>query len=569
MSDLLILFALAVAVSLVFHRLRLPSVVGFLVTGVLAGPHGLGLITDLGRVESLAELGVVLLLFTIGLEFSINQLVRLRTFLLSAGSLQVGATLVITALLARIFGQSWSFALFAGMLVSLSSTAIVLRLASERGELDTPASQTALGILVFQDLCIVPMMLVLPILAGETTGAGELLRDLLSAAGFIAAALILSRHVMPRILQVVVATRQREVFILTIALFCLAAAWASSRIGLSLALGAFIAGIVISDSPYAHQALGEILPFREVFNSIFFISVGMLFDVRLVVTAPFVVAGVVLGVIVLKTVITAAVAMALGQTPRIAVTAALTLAQIGEFSFVLAAAGRRHDLIAPPWNQRLIAAAVATMALTPALIAIAPRVAAWIEARLPPHWHGGRTGVFTVPPAAAASEGHVLIVGYGLNGRNLARVLARQRIPFTVVEMNAETVRAERARGVNIIYGDATHAGILRHAGLDRARVVVVAISDAAATRSVVVHARHIDPRVHIVVRTRYVQEVGPLMALGTSEVVPEEFETAVELLARVLRRYELPEEDIDRMAREVRQGGYEIFRGERDGVQG
>ena len=561
MSDLLVLFALAVAVVLAFHRLKLPPIVGFLVTGVVAGPHGLGLITDIANVEHLAEVGVVLLLFTIGLEFSINQLVRLRTFLLSAGSLQVGITMAITTLLARLGGLPWPLALFAGMLVSLSSTAIVLRLMSERAELDTPASQTALGILVFQDLCVVPMMLVLPVLSGETSGAGELLRGLFAAGGFIAAALVLSRHVMPRILRVVVATRQREVFILTIALFCLAAAWASSRIGLSLALGAFIAGIVISDSPYAHQALGEILPMREVFNSLFFISVGMLFDVRLIATAPLLLLGLTLAVVVLKAGITGGVAVLLGQSPRIAIIAGLTLAQIGEFSFVLADAGRRHGLIAPPWDQRLIAVAVATMALTPLLIGIAPRVATWIEARLPAQWQGRHTGLFTLPPTAPPSEGHVVIVGYGLNGRNLARVLARQQIPFTVIGMNAETVRAERARGINIIYGNATHAGILRHAGLDRARVIVVAISDAAATRGVVVHARHLNPRAHIVVRTRYVQEVGPLMDLGTSEVVPEEFETAVELLARVLRRFELPSEEIDRIAKEVRQGGYEIFR--------
>jgi len=353
------------------------------------------------------------------------------------------------------------------------------------------------------------------------------------------------------------------VFILTIALFCLAAAWASSRIGLSVALGAFIAGIVISDSPYAHQALGEILPFREIFNSIFFISVGMLFDVRLLVTSPLILLGLIAAVIVLKTGVTGAVALFLGPTPRIAITAALSLAQIGEFSFVLAAAGRRHAFLGAPWEQRLIAAAVATMALTPVLIAAAPRLALWVEQRLPVRLQGGRAGLFTLPPAAAPSEGHVVIVGYGLNGRNLARILRREGIPFTVIEMNAETVRAERALGVNIIYGDATHAGILRHAGLDRARVLVIAISDAAATRSVVVHARSINPRAHIVVRTRYVQEVAPLLKLGTSEVVPEEFETAIELLARVLRRYELPEEQIDRIAREVREGGYEIFRGE------
>ena len=453
LPDILILFALAVAVVLLFHKLRLPSIVGFLVTGVIAGPHGLALIGDVHRVEALAEIGVVLLLFTVGLEFSINQLVRLRSFLLSAGALQVGLTIAVAAALIRLLGLAWPVAVFGGMLLSLSSTAIVLRLLSDEGEIDAPSSQATLGILVFQDLCIVPMMLLLPVLGGETAGIGALARDLALAAAFIALAFVISRFLLPRLLQAVVATRKREVFILTVFLFCLAAAWASSLIGLSLALGAFIAGLVVSESPYAHQALSEVLPLREVFNSLFFISIGMLFDVRFVATEPLYIAGLILAAILLKITITGGVTILVGLPPRIAIVAAFTLAQVGEFSFVLGEAGRQHHLLAAPWDQRFIAASVGTMALTPLLIAIAPSAAAFIERILPARWRAGRSGPGVIPAARPPHEGHVIIIGYGLNGRNLARVLEREQIPYVVVEMNPQTVRAERARGRPIIYG--------------------------------------------------------------------------------------------------------------------
>ncbi len=559
LPDLLILFALSVAAALAFHRLRLPPIVGFLITGVISGPYGFGLIRNIADVESLAEIGVILLLFTVGLEFSLQHLARLRRFLFIGGALQVGVTISATAALARFLSVAWPVAIFLGMLVALSSTAITLRLYAERGELDTPFGNAALGILIFQDLCVVPMMLLTPALAGGGRNPTSLVHTLLEAALFIAATVVAARLVVPRILHLVAGTRRPEAFLLTIVLFCLGTAWASARVGLSLALGAFIAGIVIADSEYSQQALSDIVPLREVFNSLFFISIGMLFDIRTVGRSPLLILGAIATVIAVKVVVTGGAALALGQSIRPALATGLGLAQIGEFSFVLSAAGMTAGLLDERLDQLFLAVAVGTMALTPALIDIAPRVGAWLELRIPNRWRASPTGA---PMQADAPIGdHVIIVGFGFNGRNLARVLRDVGIAYRVIDSNANKARQERRRGEPVLYGDASSTEILHHAGVERARVLVVAISDIAATRATVASVRRLNPNVHVIVRTRYMREIGSLVKLGSGEVVPEEFETAIEVFTRVLRRYLVPRDVIEREVRTVRSQYDDMFR--------
>lgn len=561
LGDLLVLFALSVVVLVVLHRLRIPSIVGFLLTGILSGPYGFGLIRNIAEVHSLAEVGVILLLFTVGLEFSLQQLGRIRTFLLVGGGLQVGLTLGFGALAARALGLPWPVATFAGMLVALSSTAIVLRLLAERAELDTPHGRAALGILIFQDLCIVPMMLITPMLAGRGTAPLDIGLGLVKAALFVAAALLAARYVVPALLHVVAGTRRREVFLLTIILLCLGTAWASAAVGLSLALGAFIAGLVIADSEYSHQALGEVLPLREVFNSLFFISIGMLFDVRVVLASPLLVFGIIAVVLLLKALVTGGVSLVMGQSLRVAVLTGLSLAQIGEFSFVLSTVGTEAGVLGSHLDQVFLAVAVGTMAITPALIAVAPRAADAAERLLGPRWrwparitdHGLRSG-------DELAE-HVIIAGYGFNGRNLARVLKDVGIPYVVVDMNPRTVRAERRAGERIVYGDITSPDILAHAGIARARIMVIAISDIVATRTAIDAARRLNPGIHIIARAKYVQEARSLLALGTAEVIPEEFETAIEIFTRVLRRYLVPRDVIEHAIHEVRREHLEMFR--------
>ncbi|MEJ7810179.1 MAG: cation:proton antiporter [Gemmatimonadaceae bacterium] len=562
MTDLLVVFGLSVAVVLVTHRIRLPPIVGFLITGVLCGPYGFGLIRNVEEVESLAEIGVMLLLFTVGIEFSVQKLVRMRTFLFLGGGLQMAATIAVIIGAARYIGEPWRAAAFLGMLGALSSTAIVLRLLADHGEVDTPHGQAALGILIFQDLCIVPMVLLTPFLTGAEQSISSVAAVAAKAIGFVVAAIVAARYAIPWLLLQVVSTRKREVFLLTIILLCLGTAWASARVGLSLALGAFIAGLVVSESEYSHQALGEMLPLREVFNSLFFVSIGMLFDIRTVLASPLTVLGALIVVLSLKAIVAVGVTFALGQSLRVAVLAGLAISQIGEFSFVLSKVGLEAGLLDARLNQLFLAVAVGTMATAPALIAVAPRVANWLERRVPSRWAAGRaTAQIAIGHDAALLEDHVIIVGYGLNGRNLARVLGRSKIPFCVIEMNPEAVRAERRRGRPIIYGDAARPEILEHAGVGSARVAVIAISDAAATRSTVVLARRLNPHIHILVRSRYVHEMQPLVALGTNEVISEEYETSIEIFSRVLRRYLLPRDVVERMILDVRSDGYEMFR--------
>ena len=561
LRDLIVLFGLGVGVVVVFHRLKVPPIVGFLITGVLCGPYGFGLISGVHQVEAMAEIGVVLLLFTVGIEFSLQDLIRLRSFLLVGGGLQVLLSVAAAAAAARALGEPWRVAIFLGMLVALSSTAIVIRLFADRGEMDAPHGRAAMGVLIFQDLCVVPMMLLAPVLGGAAARPTDILLIAGKALAFIVAAVVAARLAVPWVLHKVVNTRKREVFLLTIILLCVGTAWASAQVGLSLALGAFIAGLIISDSEYSHQALGEILPLREVFNSLFFVSIGMLFDVRTVLREPLFIIGAVAATMLLKAVVTAGVTWALGQSLRVALLAGFAIAQIGEFSFVLSKVGLSAGLLDDRLNQLFLAIAVGTMTVTPFLMSLGPAVAALAERRLPNRIAAGRPKAALARSERLALDDHVIIIGYGLNGRNLARVLSRVGVTFTVVEMNPENVRSERRRGRPIIYGDATRLEILEYAGIHTARMIVIAISDAAATRSTVALARRLNPRVHILVRTRYVQEMEPLFALGTDEVVPEEFETSVEIFARVLTRYLVPRDEIDRQIRSIRQDAYETFR--------
>lgn len=561
LSDILVLLALSVGITVVFHRLGLPPIVGFLLTGVVCGPGGLGLVKDAHQVEVLAEFGVVLLLFTVGIELSLEKLVRLRWMLLLGGGLQVGLTAGLAALLAQTAGIAGPKAVFLGMLVSLSSTAIVLRIVSDRGEMDTAYGRACVAILIFQDLCIVPMVLLTPFLAGKAAGLAQAGWVAAKALAFVGGAVLAARYAVPWAFRLVVMTRRREVFVLTVAGLCLGAAWSSAQVGLSLALGAFIAGLILSQSEYGVQALGDALPFREVFNSLFFISVGLLLDVRTVSHAPAWVLGSVAAIVVLKTLTGAGATLVLGYPLRVAAAAGLALAQIGEFSFVLSRAGVEAGILGREFDQIFLAAAVVAMALTPWLhraglwaLGTSGRLASW---RLP---FLGREEAAAVP-AATDLRDHVVIVGYGMNGRNLSRVLASVGIPYVAVEMNPYTVRAEREKGVPILYGDATAPETLAHAGVARARVLVIAISDAAATRRVVALANRAAPQAHVIARTRYVQEVGPLQTLGAHQVIPEEFETSVEIFARVLHRYLVPRDVVERCIREVRKDAYEVLR--------
>ena len=561
LRDLVIIFALSIGILLLSHRLRLPSIVGLLLTGVIVGPYGLGLVHDIEVVESLAEVGIILLLFTIGIEFSLHTLLSLKRIVGIAGTLQVGLSIAGTYAAARLLGRADSEAVLWGFLVALSSTAIVLKLLGERGETDSPHGRIAVGVLILQDLSVVPMMFLLPLLAGSTASSKASLGWVIAkAVGTVAVVLVSARMVIPPLLHQVVRTRSRELFVLGIVVICFGTAWLTSLAGLSLALGAFVAGILISESDYGQQALADVLPLRDLFSSLFFVSVGMLLNGGFALSHAGTIVLIVMGLLVGKFVTGAVATLALRYPLRTAVLTGLALAQIGEFSFVLARAGMASGLIGDEMYQVFIAAAVITMLAAPFLLRVAPVLADRAAQLALARWLAGRPQIEGEVRGMPLKD-HVIIAGFGVNGRNVARALAAANIPYLILEMNPETVRVERQKGIPIAYGDAAHEAVLRHAYIEAARVAVVAISDAAATRRVVELARRLNPRVYLIARTRYSQEVGPLSSLGANEAIPEEFETSIEIFARVLRRYLVPREDIERQIAAIREDGYEMLR--------
>ncbi len=560
--DVLVLLAVSLAVLYVSHLAKLPAILGFLLTGMLLGPHGLAVVRSVHEVEQLAEVGVILVLFTIGLEFSLADLLRMRRSVLLGGTLQVFGVMAAAFAILTAAGLGPREALFLGMIASLSSTAVVLRLLQQRAEVDSPHGQTTLAVLVYQDLMIVPMMLLIPVLAGEGGGIGTALAAFtVKAAGILVMVFVLARLVVPRVLALVVATRSRDMFLLAVVTTCLVVAWIGSEAGLSLALGAFLAGLIVSESEYSDQALSDVLPFRDLFSSFFFISIGMLLDVRLAVADPLVVGMLAVGVLLVKALVAGGAVLTLGLSLRTAVLAGLALSQVGEFSFILAGSGLARGIMSEVHYQWFLVAAVASIGATPFLIALAPRLADALD-RLPLPARLKAGALRDVEPHAEEHlADHVVVVGFGVNGRNVARAAQVAGIPLVAIEMNPATVQAERAKGVHIHYGDASQPAVLEHAGIHRARVCVVAISDAAATRRVVALAHALNPACQIIARTRYLREMEPLQAAGANLVIPEELETSLEIVARVLAGYLVPRGDIEAFLAEVRAGGYEMLR--------
>lgn len=565
LGNLLLIYTVSIAVVFLFHQFRLPSIAGFLVAGALIGPHGLNLISDIETVQVLAEIGIVLLLFTIGIEFSLKHLASLRRLLLIAAPIQVGGVIAIALTGGLLAGLQVQQAVFWGFLLSLSSTAIVLKALAASGDSDSPHGRATIGILVFQDLAVVPMILLTPILASPSDGALSSVLFTLGKSLLVVGCIVAGAwFAVPRLLEHIVRSRSRELFLLTVIVLCLGIAWLTSLGGLSLALGAFIAGLVISESEYSHQAIAEVLPFRDSFNSLFFVSIGILMDWHILLEYPIMVVGLLILVLLVKFVAGAIAVLAASLPPRAAVMTGIALAQVGEFSFILAQVGQDNNLLSGTPYQIFLAVSVCSMIITPFLMQLSPHLGRRVEAiqRLR-HWLPGQTSahVLEVEGRHLRIKDHVIIVGYGLNGRNLARVLGETEVPYIALDLDGDTVRREAAHGLPLFYGDATNPNVLRHVKIEDARVLVIAISDPFMARRAVQVARSLNSKIHIVVRTRYLRELEELHQLGADDVVPEEFETSIEIFALVLRTYNMPQEFVMRKAEQVRREGYALLR--------
>jgi CPA2 family monovalent cation:H+ antiporter-2 len=561
LKTLVIIFGASAFVVFLLQKLKVPSIVGFLIAGAVLGPHGLGFVQEVREVELLAEVGVILLLFTIGLEISLKNLKRIRSAVLGGGFSQVLLTLLVTAAIAYPFLGKLNQSIFTGFLVALSSTAIIMKMLLDRAEMDSPHGRLSIGILIFQDLCVVPLMLLIPILADNQGSFPGLLWTMVKSATILFLVIFSARWLVPNILHQIVHTRSRELFVITVILLCLGTALLTSELGLSLALGAFLAGLVISESEYAYQAISDILPFKDSFNGLFFISVGMLMDLRFLSQNPLLTLFAVIFILLLKTSTGFFSVHLLGHPLRVSLQTGLQLAQIGEFSFILAMAGKSAGLITESLYQLFLSSSVLTMLLTPLIVQLSPNISIWISSKRllerldRMRKRGEREGL------PSKREGHVIIVGFGLNGRNLAEVLREASVPYVALELNNYAVLEMKKKGEPIFYGDGTSLEILHKLGIDAARLLVIVISDPASTRRIVQIARKSNSRLYIIVRTRYLTEVDDLIQLGANEVIPEEFETSIEIFARVLHQFQAPRNLIFELIERIRKGSYEVLR--------
>jgi CPA2 family monovalent cation:H+ antiporter-2 len=580
LGELLMLAGVSLAVVMLFRRLRLPAAIGFIVSGVLIGPGGFALIPDQDLVHTLAEIGVVLLLFTVGLELRVADLARGGRTLLIGGALQVLFTVAMAGGLLLLAGLHPARALFFGLLIALSSTALVFKLLADRLELTAPHGRIVTGLLLFQDLMVIPFAIAVPWL-GRWAGPGM---GLIAAAGgasaghaapavgalralillvTVAVAFLAARRVVPWLMMRAAGTRSREAFVFGVVGVALGSAWLTSWAGLSLALGSFIGGLILAGSELRSRIEADVLPFRDALSGVFFISIGMLFVPRFVIENPLLVLASTVGLVAVKTLAALAALRVAGTPWRVSMAGALSLAQVGEFSFVLAGTGLPYGLLGALGSQAFYAGAVFSLILTPLLVEWAPELALAVARRVSPGEAGATPALGTQPAAPPpALAGHVVIAGFGLNGRNVARVLRAVRIAHVVVDLDPGSLARAAADGSRTLAGDIANPHIQKQAGLAAARVLVLALSDPSATRHAVQLARSQSRHIHIIVRTRYVTEIDGLYLLGANQVIPEEFETSIEIFIATLREYHVPVNVIQAQVRLLRQERYSLLRG-------
>lgn len=568
--DIVIILFSAVVIILISSRLRIPSVVGFLLTGMIIGPHTIKLIKNTHDIELFAEIGIVLMMFIIGIEFSIKKLHRIRKFIIIGGVGQVLLTIAAVFGISLLFGYGINTSIFFGFLVSLSSTAIVLKLLQDRRQLDSPHGKIEIGILLFQDLCVMPMVVLIPILGISAAGAEgidtfDTLKKIAVAVIVINAVFFGLRYLLPHILYAIVKTRLKEIFIITSLLLCLGISVLTNYLGLSLALGAFIAGLLISETKYSHQVSADILPFKEVFNSLFFISVGMLLDFNYLYENTGTVFSLAAGIFVLKSMLVGSLVLLLKYPLRVAIIAGLGLAQIGEFSFILAKLGLGYNLITQDIFQAFLASSIFTMIITPFVFNLSPQAATRIEKgrifKPLKRLETSRTHQNSEEEDRREIKNHTIIVGYGLNGRNLARILRRRKIPYVIIELNPDNVKEAAEKNETVVYGDATKDHILEEAGIKNAKLVTFAISDPLVIDHAVATARMLNKNIYIIARTKYVTEIDRLYELGADTVFSEEYETSIEILAKVMMQYGLSKEAVNRELEELHKQRYAQIR--------
>jgi CPA2 family monovalent cation:H+ antiporter-2 len=556
-------------ISIIFlyvsQAFRIPSIVSFLLIGMLAGPYGFALISDESSIAMFGEIGIMLLLFTIGLEFSFDKLLKSWRIVIIGGLTQLCTTIVAITFVAYSLHVPFTGAVVFGFIISLSSTAIVMKILQERREVDTLQGRTLLGILIFQDLAIIPMILITPIFMGSGgPDMNALPLGIARVAFILLVVIVLSRWVIPGLLYRVARQKSRELFFITIAGICIIVAWLTNQAGLSFTLGAFVAGLIIGESDYNIDALSHIIPFRDVFASIFFLSIGMLLNTDSILGDPafimliLLIVSLIIGIKIMTGAFASAV---LGMPARVSIITGFALCQVGEFSFVLAKTGLDSGFIPDQVYQVFLASAIVTMALTPFFMNTAPRVVDLFYRVMPGRaLHDRQAGPADLDTKKEFSD-HIIIAGYGITGKSVARAAEITGIPYAVIELNPDIIRRERStRRPFFIFGDAVQEEVLDHARIRNARALVVVVSEPEAIPRIVHKARQMAPSIYIIARTQHIRHAQYLLDLGADEVVSEEYEAAKEIFTRALRKYHLPEPEIGKIVKKLQNWGYTKF---------
>lgn len=561
LKNIVIIFALSTIVNYLFTKIKVPTILGYLLTGILVGPSLLGLISSAHDIELIAEIGVVMLLFSIGLEFSLNHLLKIRKIVFLGGFLQTVLTVLATLFIARGYDIDWRGSLFLGFLTALSSTAVVLKILQGRAELTSNYGRTVLGILIFQDLLLVPLLLFTPMLGGQVTDQGHQLLLLVFKALFIIGFIYVgNRWLMPKLLHAIAMTRNQELFMMSILLICLAVALLTSELGMSLAFGAFLAGLMISDTQYSHNAFGNLIPLKDLFASFFFISIGILLDLNFVADHALLVFLTVIIVIFFKTLMASGTAFLLGHTFKGTIMVGFALCQVGEFSFILAKMGLDFEIISSFYYQLFLAVAVITMALTPLLMEVSrPFSNLLLRLPLPDKLVNG---IFPLPQVDIPElKNHLVFIGKDSRALNLSVMARNMDLPYVSIVFDPDAARKRQLKGETVIYGDAVNEPILKRAHVDKADIVVISIGNLITAMAVIEKVRSINPYAYIIVRSKKVEDIEELYNIGANKVIPEEFETAIELFDRVLAKLLIPRREIEAVLGRIRDDNYGIFR--------
>ena len=554
--QLIIILGFSIPVIYVFNKIKIPSIIGFLITGILIGPFGLKLIDDIAGISLMADIGVAFLMFTIGIEIRLSRFLKHLSEILLTGGMQLLCTFIIGLLAGLTMQLSLSQAVLIGFLLVHSSSALILKLLKDRDDESSPQGRISIGVILFQDIMVVPMMLMIPFLAaGSGPDALMILWKLLKSVLIIVALLIAARYVIPFALERLVSMNMRDVLVIVSVVITMGIAWITESLGLSLAIGAFLAGLALSDTDFTHQIISDISPFRDVFLSVFFVSFGMILNLDFLKAHPGSIGLASLGIILIKFAVVLGLVALMKYPLRSALLCGVLLSQIGEFSFVLASQGYRSRIISDEMYQTFIGASVLTFIITPLLASLTY----WLLNRKST-LHSDSTG--SLQGQRVSLFNHVIICGMGLNGRNLARVLKNTAISYVMIDLNFQKIKKAKNSGdANAIWGDASNVEILKRAGVERARVMVIAISDRFLTKSCLSNAKVLNPKLHVIVRTKYLADIEELLALGADDVIPEEFETSIQIFSRVLKIFHIPNSIVLAQGNIIRNKSYGILR--------